>query len=65
MHDVISVRLRPMRLNDAPPYHALSYMWGDANITKQILANRRPFGVTENVWDFLSQTRVNNYTGFL
>ena len=39
----IEVELIEASLDNLPQYEALSYVWGDAEITQQIVCNGRPF----------------------
>jgi hypothetical protein len=41
-------------LEDAPPYVALSYAWGDPSLTHHIIINNSPFPVTKNLFDFFA-----------
>jgi len=45
--------LKTFKLNESPPYDALSYTWGPPLPTKIICLNKRSFEVRENLWDFL------------
>ncbi|KAK2604201.1 hypothetical protein N8I77_007149 [Diaporthe amygdali] len=45
----ISVRLVQCRLQSAPPYDALSYVWGDQSQMSTILLDAKPFQVTANL----------------
>ena len=36
-------------LDEGPVYTALSYTWGDPNVTKKILLDQEPFEVTVNL----------------
>jgi hypothetical protein len=40
-----------------PDYAAVSYTWGDPNVTRQIWLNDKPFLVRQNLWDLLHQFR--------
>lgn len=46
-------RVFTQSLYDNPPYLALSYVWGDANDTRIILVDKRPFKVTRNLYEAL------------
>ncbi|KAK2001876.1 hypothetical protein LX36DRAFT_652879 [Colletotrichum falcatum] len=50
-----SLKLSVVSLNDNPPFTALSYVWGDASVTKPIVLNSRQFQVTKNLFDALQQ----------
>ncbi|KAH7417920.1 heterokaryon incompatibility protein-domain-containing protein [Cadophora sp. MPI-SDFR-AT-0126] len=41
--------LETVSLDEAPPYEALSYVWGDPNRTREITLDGRPFQVTTNL----------------
>jgi hypothetical protein len=43
------------------PYNALSYVWGNADVTKTILVDGEPLIVRENLWQFLDQMRKVRY----
>jgi hypothetical protein len=50
------------QMNDAdldrpPSYHALSYVWGSAEVTSPIILNNRLFFVTQNLWLALRHLR--------
>lgn len=53
-----SISLRIANLSDKPDFEALSYVWGDAGITKDILCNGHGVPVTVNLYDALSQLRL-------
>jgi hypothetical protein len=52
----VQCRLTVKYLDNAPPYLALSYVWGDATITQDIILNGMPRSVTTNLaaalWHF-------------
>lgn len=52
--------LRKASLLQHPAYEALSYAWGDSNITKSIQLNGLPFEVTTNLWWALRYMRRSN-----
>ncbi|KAF2677572.1 HET-domain-containing protein, partial [Lentithecium fluviatile CBS 122367] len=54
----ISCKFHVLSLDEAPPYTALSYVWGDATVTKTILLDGEPFSVRVNLWNFLMQKRA-------
>ncbi|KAI4962058.1 hypothetical protein J4E86_001090 [Alternaria arbusti] len=62
---MISVRLHVTSLVDAPPYTAVSYVWGEPSPTKQILLNGQPFTVRQNLWDLLSRLQEVKYDDYL
>ncbi|EPE27041.1 hypothetical protein GLAREA_02955 [Glarea lozoyensis ATCC 20868] len=49
----LSYTLKTFKLDECPPYEALSYTWGPALPTKIISLNERPHEVRENLGDFL------------
>ncbi|PVH76983.1 hypothetical protein DL98DRAFT_352436, partial [Cadophora sp. DSE1049] len=57
-NETISCTIQHFRLEDAPPYYALSYEWGDT-ITTLIHLNSMPMGVRNNLFTALSQFRVD------
>src|SRR5271156_950430 len=46
---VIECRLSKCSLDESPDYFGLSYVWGDASVTKDIRINGHPFRVTSNL----------------
>jgi hypothetical protein len=61
----ISCTLRIAQLDKSLPYTAVSYVWGAAEPTENILINGRPFTVRQNLWHLLDQVRRENYQGDL
>jgi hypothetical protein len=61
----ISCKVRLIILEDnkeaQTPYNALSYVWGDADVTRTILVDGEPLIVRENLWQFLNQMRKVRY----
>jgi hypothetical protein len=47
-----------VNLDEAPPYEALSYCWGDPAITEQIFLDNRRISVTKNCHSALSRLRL-------
>lgn len=49
--DELQVRctLKTYSLSQPPPYHALSYVWGDPGVTTEIIINDAPFQATSNL----------------
>lgn len=45
----IKLIIATTNLEDQPVYEALSYIWGDPNITKPISLDGHPFEVTTNL----------------
>ena len=58
----IEVELIEASLDDLPQYEALSYVWGDAEITQQIVCNGRPFQITINLTKALRRLRSRSRT---
>ena len=52
---LVECSLYVVDLSTAPQYDALSYTWGDPNITRPIKVNGEDFQVTENLEAFLRQ----------
>ena len=46
----INCSIHVARLTDVAKFYALSYTWGPASPTKEILVNGRAFSVRENLW---------------
>ncbi|KAK3321265.1 heterokaryon incompatibility protein-domain-containing protein [Cercophora scortea] len=55
--DTIIVRMLSFELSSAPPYDAISYVWGDQTRTIPILCDARPFYITENLHWGLARLR--------
>lgn len=53
----IQCTLKHANLDDGPEYAALSYVWGDATITDDILVNGIPFSATMNLFSALRHIR--------
>jgi len=49
--------LTPKNLTNATPFEALSYVWGDASVTKQAHLCGKPFNVTTNLHSALRHLR--------
>jgi hypothetical protein len=49
-----SYRLHVFSLEDAPPFTALSYVWGPPGTTRTIYLDGNLFEVRKDLWDFLS-----------
>jgi hypothetical protein len=54
----VSCKLHVVPLDDNPVYIALSYVWGNASVTKTILLDGEPFVVRENLWNFLNHWKA-------
>lgn len=57
--DDIHVHLSIVSLEDQPVYEALSYTWGDLNVTAPISLDGKPFHVTTNMEAALRRLRPN------
>src|SRR5436853_7882510 len=55
--EVIQCRLRHALLSENPCYEALSYVWGDALLTRTILCNDKEIDITENLYTALRNLR--------
>ncbi|KAG8169914.1 hypothetical protein KVR01_000659 [Diaporthe batatas] len=53
----IRCKLTTWRITDAPPYHAISYTWGDAGSNATILIDEKPFTIRKNCEFVLKQAR--------
>ncbi|PPJ56795.1 hypothetical protein CBER1_05972 [Cercospora berteroae] len=53
----ITCSLETIPLREANPFHALSYVWGEAEPTAPILLNGRVVPVRKNLWNFLLALR--------
>ena len=49
VNGVVQCELTKHSLSSNPEYISLSYVWGDPNITKDILMNEKPFAATTNL----------------
>ncbi|KAH6648584.1 heterokaryon incompatibility protein-domain-containing protein [Truncatella angustata] len=59
----VSCEITIAQLQNSPPqYAALSYVWGDASITEEILVNGQPFQATKSLASALRQFR-ESYAG--
>ena len=61
----IGMRLEHYDLEDAPDYSALSYTWGDASRTREILINRKPMTVRLNLYQFLEVFQAKHQNEWL
>ena len=55
--EIICLGMRTYRIDDHPPYIALSYTWGDPHDTVPVLCNGRVIAVTRNLKEALWQFR--------
>lgn len=53
----IAVDMQAVSVNNAPPYTALSYVWGSPESTRTITAGGHTIIVRQNLWNFLKQAR--------
>jgi hypothetical protein len=56
----VSCKLHVVSLDYSPVYIALSYVWGNASVTKTILLDGEPFVVRENLWNFLNHWQATS-----
>ena len=63
--DPITCKLHVVALDDQIGYTALSYVWGDPSIRKEIILDGQPFYVRENLWNFLHEARQSVFGGLL
>jgi Heterokaryon incompatibility protein (HET) len=61
----ISCRLRPVSFHDCPAYEALSYHWGDPNLTLSITLDGKSFQVTKNLAEALQCLTPTEESRFL
>jgi hypothetical protein len=61
----VSCEVQTFDLSRAPPYLALSYVWGHPHPQIEILLDNESFAVTETLWDFLHffQYNEDNHDG--
>ncbi|KFY02923.1 hypothetical protein O988_01811 [Pseudogymnoascus sp. VKM F-3808] len=55
--DPLACRLTSFLLEASPPYHAISYTWGDGNDLHAMSLNEASFAVTTNVRDILDMVQ--------
>ena len=58
--DDIHCTLQHVLLNEDPQYEALSYTWGDENLTDEIFLDGQSFQVTTNLVSFLRHLRLTS-----
>jgi hypothetical protein len=58
--DAVSCSLSHLNLRDGSAYEALSYVWGDPKVTKDIVCNGRRLAVTTNLYTALQHLRHSN-----
>lgn len=59
---VVSCNFKHVSLINPPEFSALSYCWGDPDITREIFINGKPFPVTTNLESALRHLGVKGYT---
>lgn len=59
----LSCRLETFELATCPPYHALSYVYGDSLLREPILVNGTPSDLNRNGWHTLQQARLRASAG--
>ena len=63
LSDVLSCVFRTVSINEDPCYEALSHVWGDPSLTKQINANGSTIATTESLHTALRYLRWEAYLG--
>ena len=58
-HEPISVELRVWKLESTPEFKAISYAWGDPELTREIYVDGKPRRVRFNCFYALWQSRLN------
>ncbi|KAL2203445.1 hypothetical protein CC79DRAFT_1279122, partial [Sarocladium strictum] len=56
----LCISLRIVNLDTRPDYEALSYVWGDPTITRNLRCNGNDIHVTTNLHDALTQLRLTD-----
>ena len=52
-------------LEEQPRYHALSYTWGEPELSHTVLCNGRPYKVRRNLFTFLGLMGKEAFDGYL
>jgi hypothetical protein len=52
---VMNISLEVHQLDSAPPYQAISYVWGDPGETKEIICNGQPLKITITLFNALQR----------
>ncbi|KAI6866164.1 hypothetical protein KC323_g4070 [Hortaea werneckii] len=60
----IKLNIESFALQDAPPYAAMSYTWGDPPAQETILIHRCPFPIRWNCWYMLRQLQRHRPYGY-
>jgi hypothetical protein len=58
IEDAIICRLEHRALDQASPFHALSYVWGEAGATQPITVDGERLEIRESLWWFLHSLRA-------
>lgn len=61
----ITCALRIARLDDLPLYTAVSYEWGEPDVTDVIFVDGRPLSVRKNIWNLLARLKRERHQGYL
>ncbi|KAK6215019.1 hypothetical protein QIS74_08038 [Colletotrichum tabaci] len=64
-NDAINLTLTRASLNDSPPYHALSYVWGDPTPTATVDLDGNPLPIGSNLNGALLRLRQNGVVAWL
>jgi len=55
--ETVSCHLESVSLDAQPNYHAVSYVWGNPEITESIIVNGHKFNVTLNLFNALRKIK--------
>lgn len=58
--DPLACSLHTSRILDAPPYEAISYVWGSSELDHHIVCNDRSLSITKNLWMVLRRLRLEH-----
>ena len=61
-NDDVKCHLETVSLNDNPKFNAISYVWGDPNITLPITIDGEPLAITRNLCNGLQRLRKTDET---
>ena len=61
-NDDVKCHLETVSLNDNPKFNAISYVWGDPNITLPITIDGEPLAITRNLCNALQRLRKTDET---
>ncbi|PVH77480.1 hypothetical protein DL98DRAFT_367783, partial [Cadophora sp. DSE1049] len=59
---IVECELRVVRLDSAPPYEALSYVWGELNLSDYVICNGQIISITRNLGIALRHLRCRGET---